>query len=70
MEQTNHIAYLLLQNEYLKRIGLDPKNQKQILENWQYYFPEDWNSKYNLDEKINLISKSLKENKNLKMICE
>ena len=67
-EDVKEISYYILQSEYLKRKNIDSseENFAKIVK----VFPEDWFTKYSLDEKIKFISIALKNNIDLENVLE
>ena len=64
-DNTKYIAYLILRDQYLKMNNLDGLNDKELLSRMSSYFPSDWELKYSLDEKINLMGMAIKGKTNL-----
>jgi hypothetical protein len=62
---TKYIAYLLLENQYMKVNNIDTLPSNELLLVHKDFFPDDWGISYGIDEKIKLLSTSLKEKKNL-----
>lgn len=67
---TDYIAYLILQNEYLKQNGLQNLTNEQLLLVFPKYFPNNWQLEYSLDEKIRFISQAIKSKTNLHNIID
>ena len=64
------IAYLLLQNKYLKqKLGKDNYTEAEVIANSNKIFPMDW---FSIDAKtrIKIISKAIKEKRDLNEIYE
>ncbi len=64
------ISYLLLQNEYLKIMGVDNFSEIEISKEFNKFFPENWMIDYDISEKIKLLSRAIKEKNNIKNIVE
>lgn len=64
-EEYKQIAYLILQNKYLQLMGISNESELNILSKSNQFFPNDWTIKYGIDKRINMLSKAIKENKNL-----
>lgn len=64
------IAYLLLQDKYLRMIlGKDNYTEDEVFAQIHKLFPMDW-SLLGVDLKIKLIAKAIKEKKNLREIFD
>ncbi|MBR2678528.1 MAG: hypothetical protein IKE63_03840 [Bacilli bacterium] len=67
---TKEIVYLLLQDKYLKIIlGKDKYTEDEVMAQSHMLFPMDW-SYVDYDLKNKLISKAIKEKRNLREIYE
>lgn len=64
------ISYLLLQNEYLKIMGVNNFSETEILKEFNKFFPENWMIDYDTSEKIKLLSRAIKEKNNIINIIE
>ena len=63
------LAYLILQNKYLK-LRTKKISENEILTSINDIFPEDWTIKYDIQSRIEILGKALKENKDIKDIIE
>lgn len=68
--ETNEVAYLLLQNRYLKMIlEKDNYSEEEVLKMHHKLFPTDW-TYIDFDLRNKLIAKAIKEKKNLIEVYE
>lgn len=63
--ENKKIAYLILQYKYYKSMGCENLSEEEILRKYPELFPEMWELMYSTDQKIEYISKAIKENKSL-----
>lgn len=70
MDNTNYIAYLLLKEQYMKMNNIDNLSTDDLFLVLFKYFPEDWELGFEINEKIKMLSKALKERINLIELVE
>lgn len=69
-EENKQLAYLILQNKYLQLMEKDYKSESEILSELNEVFPEDWTIKYDIEKRIELLGKAIKEKRNVIEIVE
>ncbi len=69
MNSEKQIVYLLLQNKYLKNLGLDNVPKEELLKRKSIIFPDKWFS-LDIDKQIEYIMFAIDRNQTLDIVLK
>lgn len=64
-DESKQIAYFIMQHKYLQMLGKANLSEQEILRESNKLFPENWAILYDIDRRIELLSKALGQNVNI-----
>ncbi len=65
IDESKQMAYFILQHKYLQMLGKEGLSEQEIVLESNKLFPENWAISYDVDRRIELLSKALGKNSNI-----